>query len=121
MSFITQHKFVVLLAGIAIAGVAWWGLSGSSAPANLTTDNVQESQIAGDRGIVQTLLTLRAVKLDGAIFSDPAFLSLKDFSTDIVNEPVGRPDPFAPLQSSAQATTTTTKSTSLFGPKKKTK
>ena len=43
------------------------------------------------------LLDLRAIRLDGQIFSDPAFQSLRDSSVDIVLEPIGRVNPFAPL------------------------
>jgi hypothetical protein len=56
-----------------------------------------------DADIVNTLLELRAVSLSGTIFSDPAFLRLKDFGSQIIPEPVGRPNPFAPLTGSAAA------------------
>lgn len=82
---------------------AWYALSGSSAstPAITTTPVVGAS--TGDQTLIATLLQLRSVKLDGTVFTDPAFTALQDFSTPIVPEPVGRPNPFAPLQSSVTA------------------
>ena len=54
-------------------------------------------QPAVDSDVVTILLQLRAVSLSGTIFSDAAFTSLKDFGSQIVPEPVGRANPFAPL------------------------
>ena len=40
---------------------------------------------------------VRSLKIDTALFTDPAFRSLVDFSVAITPENVGRPNPFAPL------------------------
>ncbi|OGG50033.1 hypothetical protein A2763_03760 [Candidatus Kaiserbacteria bacterium RIFCSPHIGHO2_01_FULL_54_36] len=109
-----RHKWIVVIIAILVAGVAWYAMS----PAD-ETPNVAPTVTAGagapvEQGIVATLLTLRAVKLDGTIFSDQAFLSLRDFSTEIVPEPVGRPNPFAPLSSQARASENSTKGAQIF-------
>jgi hypothetical protein len=118
MSFISQHKLIVALIVIVMLGVGWYTLSGNSAPApTLTTTSVAGSSPA-DQNMVSTLLALRAVTLDATIFSDPAFMSLKDFSTQIVPEPVGRTNPFAPLSTSASASATSTQSAQLFAPRR---
>jgi len=101
------HKMKIpalIVLGIVVAAAAWWGLKGGepSEPLLTTESAVDESGI-GDKDLVETLLTLRAVSLSGTILSDPAFLSLKDFGTEIVAEPVGRPNPFAPLSPGAVA------------------
>lgn len=117
MSYIFQHKLITVLVVIVVLGVGWYALSGSSSgtPA-LTTTPVADNSPA-DQNLVSTLLALRSVTLDGTIFSDPAFMSLKDFSTQIVPEPVGRSDPFAPLPTSAAASATSTQSAKLFAPR----
>ena len=94
MAFLVKHKMIVLVIGIVIAGLAWYGMS-SSAPAPLLT--TQTVGGAPDQELVETLLALRSVKLDGTIFTEPAFTTLQDYSTPIVPEPVGRENPFAPL------------------------
>ena len=83
--------------GIIVALGVWFGLSRES-PSNslLTTENVATAP-AGDKTLIDTLLQLRAVTLSGTIFTDPLFMNLRDFGTQIVPEPIGRPNPFAPL------------------------
>lgn len=60
-----------------------------------------------DNELLVLLLELRAIKLDGEIFSSKVFSSLKDFSTEIKAQPVGRNNPFANIgnDSSFQSTT----------------
>ncbi|MDO8575955.1 MAG: hypothetical protein Q7R90_01430 [bacterium] len=105
MQSLLQHKLILVLSGLALAGLIWYGLSPSPPEGDLVSSPATEDAQV-DQGIVPTLLTLRAVKLDGTIFSAGAFTRLKDFSTEIVEEPVGRSNPFAPL--SARTSTQTT-------------
>lgn len=95
MNFLLKHKIVILLIGVGVAGVAWFAMT-SSGPAPLLSTEV----IGGgpDQELVETLLALRSVKLDGTIFSEPAFTLLQDYSQPIIQEPVGRDNPFAPLE-----------------------
>lgn len=48
--------------------------------------------------LIALLAQLKGITLDTAIFDDPIFKSLVDFGQDLVAEPIGRPNPFAPLQ-----------------------
>lgn len=102
MNWLMHNKLVFILIILVVAGGVWYGLSQSSAPPPLlsttTADGSPVSQQASsDQEIIGTLLSLRAVTLSGTIFSDPSFATLQDFGTPIVPEPVGRPNPFAPL------------------------
>ncbi|MEK7156404.1 MAG: hypothetical protein AAB790_01195 [Patescibacteria group bacterium] len=110
MQALLQHKLILILSGLALAGLIWYGLSPAAPEGDLVPSPGSEGAQV-DQGIVPTLLTLRAVKLDGTIFSAPAFTRLKDISTDIIEEPVGRPNPFAPL--SARTTTGTSTQTNF--------
>lgn len=125
MSWISQHKLLFIGIIVLIAGGVWYGLSQSGAPAPaLTTTSADGSPVtstsgsAADQDLVGTLLTLRAVTLSGTIFSDPSFATLQDFGTTIVAEPVGRPDPFAPLTIAAATTTQSQHAAQIFAPKK---
>ncbi len=93
---------------------AWYFLPGGSAAPEegLVTESFTSPVSEADRDLVATLLELRSVSLDGAVFSDPIFRSLKDFGSQIVSEPVGRPNPFAPLQLDASVTGASSTSTS---------
>lgn len=106
MQALLQHKLLLAAAGLILAGFVWYGLSPASAVPDLSA-TPSEGSAKADPGIVATLLTLRAVKLDGTIFSGTEFGRLKDFSTEIVSEPVGRTNPFAPLYSPNRNTTQT--------------
>lgn len=96
LELFTHNKIAVVVVAILVAGGSWFALTQQSEPVSLlSTQTVADNGPDGE--LVATLLALRAVKLDGTIFTDPAFTSLQDFSTQIVPEPIGRPNPFAPL------------------------
>ncbi len=104
MGFISQHKIpMIALLGILIAAAIWYGLSNSQPSESLLSTQVVSNADPADQDVVETLSTLRAVTLSGTIFSDTAFMGLKDFGTQIVPEPVGRENPFAPLQAGSRA------------------
>lgn len=109
-SALMQRKILVVGVAFVAAAALWYGMSRSSDSATTivtssaagTSNNpggvVTPGPVDKDtQQILEILLALRAVKLDEMLFSNPAFVSLKDFSTQIVPETVGRPDPFAPL------------------------
>lgn len=98
IDLIKKNKIVLVIVGVLIAGFTWYGMTGgtnSGGDSTLTTEVV--SQSAEERAVLDSLLQLRSIQLTGTIFTDPAFASLRDFRTDIVSEPVGRRNPFAPL------------------------
>lgn len=109
-----KYKFVIIVVLSLLAALALLLSFLGSEPSNSLVETEDGAQpIASERGIVETLLQLRSVSLSGTIFSDPAFIYLRDFGTQIVSEPVGRPNPFAPLSlRPAPATTTTATTTS---------
>ena len=96
---IMHNKIAVAGLVIVVAVGAWYFLGGDSGTPEegLVTETFTSPASEADRDLVATLLELRSVSLDGAVFSDPIFRSLKDFGSEIIPEPVGRPNPFAPL------------------------
>lgn len=107
LEMLYQNKIVV--GGIAIFLIvgAWYGLgSSNTSPDLLETEDFTGAASASEKDLVATLLQLRTVTLEGSIFGDPAFQSLQDFGSQIIPEPVGRPNPFAPLNSGQPATST---------------
>ena len=118
---LTQNKLKIIGIVVLLAGVAWYVLSSSDT--NTSSDSLVTTETSVtindiDQDVVVTLLKLRAIQLSNGIFSDASFTSLKDFSVPIVPEPIGRPDPFAPLVKSAPIPTSmsskTKKSTPSF-------
>lgn len=99
LDMIFHNKIGMALLVTAVAVGAWMFLGGGSETpeAGLVTETFESPATEADRDLVATLLQLRAVSLDGAVFQDPVFQSLFDFGSEIVPEPVGRTNPFAPL------------------------
>ncbi len=60
----------------------------------------------GDQ-ILSLLQELNVIQLDDTIFSDPTFLSLKDYHVDLAEEPRERSNPFAPIGKDAVTAQTT--------------
>jgi hypothetical protein len=115
ISSLIRNKLLVVVVVIIVAGLAWYGLSSSSAPVSDSALTSSGTDTSGDDGIVSTLLSLQAITLSGTVFSDPAYATLKDFTTAIVPVPAGRPDPFAPIPVSAPQSGAT-KSAAIFKP-----
>ena len=57
----------------------------------------QPAPPSGNSDLLAILLALRSLRLDDTVFSDETFKRLQDFGIEIPTEPLGRPNPFAPL------------------------
>lgn len=98
---IFQNKIVILVVGsILVAAAGWYIFLRDTAVTPLLQTEDLTTATGTDKDIVETLLMLRAITLSGTIFTDPAFVTLKDTGIQIVPEPVGRPNPFLPLTGS---------------------
>lgn len=100
MDLIKKNKYLFIGVAILVAGFIWYGMSEKqTGDGLLTSESVDggSAQSAAERELLNTLLELKAIRLDGQVFVDPAFGALRDFTTDIVSEPIGRRNPFAPL------------------------
>ncbi len=111
MQWIKTHLLLFIGIVVVVAGAMWYGLTQNATPTPVlttVTTSGSPTQESADQELVATLLTLRAVTLSGTIFQDPAFVTLRDFGTTIVAEPIGRQNPFAPLGSRTTGTTAST-------------
>lgn len=61
----------------------------------LVQEEVSETRRQIDKDLLPLLSLVRNVNFNGAIFTDPVFQSLTDFSKPIEPEPEGRENPFA--------------------------
>ncbi len=100
-TLITKYRTALLF--VLAVGLIYGGYQFFFAPPNekaLTV--VTEGPASGpDQELIALLLELRGLTLDGVLFEDPVFRSLEDFGKELVTEPVGRINPFAPLGGSA--------------------
>jgi len=99
-----QNKKLLIAFAIATIFFMWNMLGGSndtSSNAILISDAQDDTQVVPrtevDQEIVRLLIDMRSLRLDGSLFVSPGFGMLHDFSREIVPEPQGRPNPFAPI------------------------
>jgi|SRR6185295_11437407 len=106
MNFITRYKNILGIAAVLVVAFFIYSYFFTGAPAEqvLSSTESATSTESVDQDLIGLLLKLRSITLNDSIFTDPAFQSLQDFGKELVPEPVGRANPFAPLGSiSAQS------------------
>lgn len=93
------QKFKAVIIAVLVIAIAFFVYSYFFAKPTEPVLSVQavSNTPSVDQDLIALLLQLKSIKLDDAIFSDSAFKSLQDFSQELVQEPVGRNNPFAPL------------------------
>ncbi|MDD5050405.1 MAG: hypothetical protein PHV93_01525 [Candidatus Pacebacteria bacterium] len=109
---------IIILAGVLFLGYWYYRSPGTPSGALLvqTTGTGTDDQglVIGQKTIA-LLQELQKVNIDNSIFSTTAFQSLQDFGVEIQAEPVGRPDPFAPVGYEGGTVVTFGTTTSDFG------
>ncbi len=93
-------KSIIIIASIIIVAlIAYFYYEGSIAVSNssLTSSAVDaDAQQVGLR-VMALLNQIKSLKIDTALFRDPSYSTLRDYSVAIPQQNVGRPNPFAPL------------------------
>ncbi len=97
----------MLVVALFVFGIVYYTffMSKGGDTALLSTGGALGDQTQQSQQLLVVLANLRTIQLNDAIFSDPIYLSLNDFSVAIVPENVGRRNPFLPF---TFATTTVT-------------
>jgi hypothetical protein len=97
MTFFKRYRTLIL--AVIIIAIAFFAYSyffaGERQP--ILSEQAPAVGTPVDQDLIALLLQLKSIRLDTAIFNDPAFRSLQDFSQALVPEPIGRTNPFAPL------------------------
>ncbi|HVT74859.1 MAG TPA: hypothetical protein VHD69_00325 [Candidatus Paceibacterota bacterium] len=95
-----------LIIAVGVAGYLYTTRD-RSADELLVEDFIATSTNSVDSDLLATLRQLRKLKLDDSIFTSAAWLSLTDFGKVIPPQQPGRSNPFAPLDASSFAATST--------------
>ncbi len=96
MNLIRQYR--TALSFIAVVAVLFLGYQYFFAQPNTDVVSVETNpDVSSDQDLVALLFELKSIRLDNTIFQDPLFQSLHDFGQGLVQEPVGRQNPFAPF------------------------
>lgn len=91
-------NIIIALVIIVVAFVVYSMFFTGEDARSLIAQDVDPAQTAVEQELIALLLELRSIRLELSIFEDADFQSLTDFSQELVPEPVGRENPFAPLQ-----------------------
>lgn len=105
LDIIRQNKIILGILVVVIVAFAWFGLSDRepSSTVLVTSESAADSSVA-EQEILKLLLDMRSIQLNSSIFENPAFNSLQDFGREIIPEPVGRSNPFAPTNGTEEVT-----------------
>ena len=95
MNLIKQYATVLWFIAIVAALYAGYVIFFAESTAPVVA--VTEAQASPDQDLIALLFELKGIRLDSGLFDDPLFKALKDFGRDLVTEPVGRTNPFAPF------------------------
>ena len=88
---------IIILGILIIATVAYTLVVGKTDKNLLVSESFINTNSSLQDDLIALLLEIRSIKLDGDILSDKVFRSLEDFGQEITPEPIGRENPFAPV------------------------
>jgi hypothetical protein len=88
---------VIILFLILIGGgyFAYTSFSGGTSTADMAA--ATDATDGAGTQLIALLAQLQGLKMNGAIFDSPQFASLRDETTPVLSEPIGRSNPFAPI------------------------
>lgn len=88
------QNVLILLGVLAIGGLGYYLYVSASPAVDAENEQVAQQLAAESAEFLRLLNELKAIQLDGSIFSDPRFSSLVDHTTPVEVSPVGRSNPF---------------------------
>ena len=101
-----DKKTLIVFGLLVLAGLGFFFYSffdeGRGTSATITALPLSSLDTKLGRELLAALAELKSPKLDTGIFDDPVFESLRDFGVPIAPLPVGRRNPFAPLEPEAK-------------------
>jgi hypothetical protein len=92
----SKKRVGIIIAVIIVAALGYFYMSGDAVPMDTNTLEVQTANADGAR-ILSLLNQIQSLRIDTGLLSSPAYVSLVDYSVNIPEIPVGRPNPFAPI------------------------
>lgn len=96
MKFLSRYQTVLIVISLIIVGFVVYTIAFTGKDDTVLKQSGAGPSASVDNELIALLLELKALKLDDSIFANPAFQSLQDFSQELIPEPVGRDNPFAP-------------------------
>lgn len=112
--FEKYKKYIYIAVGLLVVWVAYTQLYAAGRPfasvlnrGSSTMSQEKADQIFSEQTqLAAELHFLDTIRFDPTFFQNPLFRGLVDFSKPLSEEPVGRPNPFAPVSGAVTATST---------------
>lgn len=98
MSSLIQNLLIVLGLVVVMALGYYLYTQNQMSTLSLSDDPISTQLSAESAMFLRKLNDLKQIELDGSLFSDPRFRSLIDNSTPVIEDPVGRPNPFVEVE-----------------------
>ncbi len=97
-----KTTFTLILLAVIALGVNELILAQED-PGSLVSEREAGVTSSTEREILSLLLELRSISLSSDIFQSAVFRSLRDFGVTLAPQPVGRDNPFAPIDENTNA------------------
>jgi flagellar basal body-associated protein FliL len=109
----SKKPIIIFISIIAIAALAYFYFLGSKTPDSSSTLSEANSasdatQLSGAR-VLNLLGQVSSLKIDKSLFESAAYQSLVDYTIEIPEQNIGRPNPFAPISGIVNDSTSTNK------------
>ena len=92
---------------IILFGFAYFFITGTDSNDGLTGEGVydQAALVSKTQSFIERSRVLETITIDSAFFTNSSFTSLRSYSTDVPNQPLGKNDIFGSTQNSAVVST----------------
>lgn len=104
-----KNLLIIIIIIAAIGGAMYLYLEHEPASDDLLTGVIMETAkegVGGDE--LSVLRTLKSLSIDSSIFDTKVWASFRDSNHEIADQPVSRPNPFAPINPGEASVSTTT-------------
>ncbi|MCX6715965.1 MAG: hypothetical protein NT077_03030 [Candidatus Taylorbacteria bacterium] len=92
---ISKKTIIAIVVIVVLALVYFYFAGGETTSTNSMLLGAESNSVGAAE--LSLLNQMKSLRIDTTLFSDPAYISLVDYSTKITAQNVGRPNPFAPV------------------------
>lgn len=97
MDFFSKHKTISIVIIIVVIIALYFVFAPAKKETGLVEEVSPSVSSVVDTGFVALLLQLKSITLDETLFQSGLFQAFEDFTVPIPEQRVGRPNPFAPI------------------------
>lgn len=91
-----KNTTIVAIIAVIVLAIVYFYFSGGATPESERTIEAQSANVASNR-VLSLLNQIQSLQINTDLFKATAYQTLVDYSVEIPELPVGRPNPFAPL------------------------